>query len=118
MSDLDFKVVAGTDFSMNFTALDADGVAINISGYTIAWYLKREVGEAAVLSKTTASGITITTAASGMFTVAVADTDTTLFTGQYYHEVQLTSPTGTITVLSDSNVDVGRITFRKKYAVA
>lgn len=118
MSDLDFKVVAGTDFSMNFTALDSDGVALNISGYTINWYMKREVGEAAALSKSTSAGITITSAPAGQFTVAVADTDTTSFVGPYYHEVQLTSPSGVISVLSDSNVDVGRITFRKKYAVA
>lgn len=86
----------GTDFAYAFHVKnEAQDTSINITGYALSWMLKRSLADldaAAVLTKTTVSGITI----SGSFnaapasntqraTVAIADTDTDSLTPAFYH---------------------------------
>jgi hypothetical protein len=86
--------------------------AVNITGWSLAFTVKRAYGDAAaLLSKTTAAGITITDAANGVFRVTLASADTnnaTVGAGAYVYDVQRTDSgfrtvlcLGTLTVLPE-----------------
>lgn len=78
----------GEDKSLVFTVVDSAGVVQNITGWTIEWYLSLEEGSPAILTKTA----TLTTPASGICTVTVADTDTDpLAPGKYFHMLKRTN---------------------------
>ena len=63
----------GNDLVLRFTVEDADGAAVNISGWTFAFALASSYSAAAADSD---DGITINDAAAGIVDVAVLDTDT------------------------------------------
>lgn len=94
----------GEDKSLVFTVYQSDGTtAQNITGWALSWMLKDSEYDAdadAVLTKTTDSGIALTTPLSGICTVTIADTDTsTLDAKLYRHELKRTDD-GSETVLS------------------
>lgn len=68
----------GEDRVLRFTVVDADGVAVNITGWALEWVLRVvPASTAASLTKTTGGGgITITSGAGGICEVAIADADT------------------------------------------
>jgi hypothetical protein len=75
----------------------------DITGWSVSYMIKRSLDDLdvdAVLQKTTASGITLTTPTSGIMNITIADTDTDgLTAGRYYHEVKRTDA-GQETVLA------------------
>lgn len=97
----------GEDKSLIFTIYQSDGsTAQNIAGWSMSWMLKRHRDDEdaeALITKTTSSGIALTTPASGICTVTVADTDTEtspeVGEGNYFHELKRTDA-GFETVLS------------------
>lgn len=117
------ELFLGTDYEYPFTILNAaEDTAINISGWTLSWMVKRKKSDAdanKLLEKTTGSGITI----SGTFnadpdvntqkaTVSVADTDTdTLPAGLVYYELKRTDA-GSETVLAYGPLDLKRSVHR------
>jgi hypothetical protein len=79
MEDQNFDVFQGSDVTINFTIYDTDGyTAKNISGWTLEATFARlptkKVDDD--LTKTTATGITITSGADGTGTIVLLDTDT------------------------------------------
>lgn len=103
----DARIWAGDHADLQFTVVDADGVAVNITGATISWKCAADADSAAIVTKTTASGITITNGAAGIFKVALAPADTTSISGVYYHEAQMTL-SGAVTTVA-----VGKLTIEK-----
>lgn len=94
----------GEDKTLQFTVVDSVGAAQNITGWALEWVLRRGEGLTALLTKTTGAGITLTTPASGICTVTIADTDTDDFEpGGYWHTLRRTDA-GTETVLAFGNV--------------
>jgi hypothetical protein len=86
--------VSGDSLDIGVTALDADGAALDITGATITYAISPadEPGGTAVVTKSTADGITITDAAAGTFTITIDAGDTAaLETADYHHEVQVTT---------------------------
>jgi hypothetical protein len=62
-----------------FTVVDADGAAVNLTGYSARFTVKRNVNHDdtdAFLTKTIGSGITVTNAAGGLLEVRLAAADT------------------------------------------
>lgn len=105
---IDDNLYAGEDKTLAFTIYQADGTtAQNITGWTLSYRWKRSLDDPdadAVLTKTTSSGITLVTPASGQCTVAIADTDTdAVAAGPYYHELKRTDD-GSETVLTTGSV--------------
>lgn len=85
----------GEDKSLPVTVYQSDGsTAQNITGWSISFMLKKKQTDsdaAAKITKTTASGITLTTPASGLLTISIADTDTdSLAADTYWYEVKRT----------------------------
>lgn len=103
----------GEDKSLVFTITTTDGgsVAQDITGWALSWTLKRAATDAdvdAVLTKTTAAGIALTTPASGICTVSVADTDTDgVVPRLYYHELKRTDA-GSETILAYGRAELRR----------
>jgi hypothetical protein len=83
----------GEDKSLTVTVYQSDGTtAQNITGWALEWVLKQAYSDDAVLlSKTTVSGIALTTPLSGICTVTIDDTDTdNLPAGRYVHVLRRT----------------------------
>ena len=86
----------------------SDQGSTDITGWTLGFYMRKEHGGSVVLTKTTSSGITITSAATGVFTVAIDDTDTADFTpGNYVYEVARTNA-GAAVVITKGTVTLWR----------
>lgn len=71
--------------SQNFSCYQGEDVTVtvslspatNITGWSLAFTVKRQYGDAAALiAKTVGSGITVVNAATGVFAVALASADT------------------------------------------
>lgn len=91
----DDEVFTGADRTLRFTVLDSASAAVNITGWALSWALYQKAapaGQGTLVSKTTVSGITLTTPSSGIADVALADTDTDDLKGDadYYYELRRT----------------------------
>lgn len=82
----------GDDLSLEFTVIDDDGNAVNITGATVRFQIFRRRGDTPVIdtevSPATAS-VTLTTPASGIFTVDIDGDDTESLLGTYAFECVL-----------------------------
>ena len=112
----DDDLYANEDKTLTFTVYQSDGTtAQNITGWALSYLWKRLPSDAdasAVLTKTTSSGITLTTPSSGICTVTIADTDTVDLNPQtYQHELKRTDA-GSETVLTTGTVLLQRAIHR------
>lgn len=104
-----FQMVAGDTKYLVVTVRDADGVAVDLTGAGIKWQCARSFGKASVLSKATGgSGIAITSASGGIFTVTLSPSDTESMGGNYYHEAQVTASDGTISTVMFGTMKVNK----------
>jgi hypothetical protein len=83
----------GEDRTLRFSVIDEDGLAQNISGWSLEWLLReRPWGAQALITKSTGAGITITSPTTGVCEVAIADDDTiALAPGVYFHTLRRTN---------------------------
>jgi hypothetical protein len=94
------EIDQGADWFFNVTYEQPAGTPVNITSYTAALQL-RSLPESttAVLSLTTGNGITIT-GASGLVAVhATAAQTGGIIAGDYYYDLEITSPQGIVTRL-------------------
>jgi hypothetical protein len=78
-----------------------------ISGWALAFYLKKAYTDlAALVTKTTGSGITITDATAGVFTITLATADTDQTSGNYVYDVWRTDA-GQETALVHGRFSIG-----------
>ncbi len=97
----------GDDRVVKFVVKDPAGVVIDITGWSLAWYLKTTAGGKILITHTTGSGVTITDATNGLCEVAVADTDTSgLDVGGHYHVLKRTNA-GVATTLAYGEAVLG-----------
>jgi hypothetical protein len=107
----DVTMWSGDDIALVVTVTTDGTTAVDITAYTINYVLQNAVDQYTqrVSKATGGSGITITDAINGEFTVTLADTDTSTYSGTYYHEAQVTDGsgnkytvmTGTVTIKKD-----------------
>ena len=84
-------------------------VSSDITAATINYSLAADVDSTAIFTKATGgSGITITDAANGVFTIDLATADTATLAGVYFHECQVTDAAANI-----STVFVGHVMINK-----
>ena len=104
----DFEVVSGNDKDLNFSTLDQNDVAVDLTGAIIIWALSRAASnKSRLITYTSPVQVTITDAANGKFTVSILDTDTeTLKAGDYYHEVRVQSSGGLKTTVAIGTVKI------------
>ena len=92
-------VYQDTNRTLEVTVYDADGVELPISGYTFSYVVYRPTSGQIVLTKATASGITITDAANGIFEINITPTDNASLLGLYNHECGTITPAGSDNVI-------------------
>lgn len=109
-------IVSGDDLNLNITAKRSSGDIIDLTGVTLKFSLFNTSGTE-VLSKTTSSGITITDAAAGEFTVVINSADTAALDDLYKAEIQITDGLGKITTLRNLDKTVGIFNILKDYIV-
>jgi len=97
-----FVMTAGDTKTLVISVKDASGNPVNITDASIKWQAGRSFGKASSISKATGgSGISITDAANGVFTVTLNPSDTESLKGTFYHEAQVTGSDSAIsTVIS------------------
>lgn len=90
------KINSGDTMNLVVTVIDDAGAAVNITGYSATWKLAVRNDASADVSKAVGSGITLTTPASGILTIALTAADTADRCGAYVHELQLTDGSGNV----------------------
>lgn len=102
---------AGDDLTLEFTVTDADGDAVNITGFTAKFAMARRVGDTAVLStedSPATATASLTSPASGIYTIAIDKDDTEDLRGTYYFESDVVDGSG-----DESTVARGYLTFKQ-----
>jgi len=94
------EIDQGADWFFNVTYENPAGTPVNLTSYTAALQL-RSLPESttAVLSLTTGSGITITGATGLVAVRATAAQTGAIIAGDYYYDLEITSPQGVVTRL-------------------
>jgi hypothetical protein len=94
------EIDQGANWFFNVTYENPAGTPVNITSYTAALQL-RSLPESttAVLSLATGSGITITGAAGLVAVQATAVQTGNIIAGDYYYDLEITSPQGVVTRL-------------------
>jgi hypothetical protein len=106
------RMTSGDSRLLTVTVRDDTGVKHDLTGSSIRWQLAPRYGCDIVASKAVGSGVTITSALNGTFTVQLDPADTACLCGEYRHEAEVTDSAGNVaTVLS------GTVTIRKDIAV-
>ncbi len=108
----DISIYRGDTFPCTLTFTDSAGVAIDITGYSVYFTLKRseeDLDTSAVLQKT----ITVhSNPTNGITTFTLSATETNGLRGSYFYDIQIKNTTSQIfTILKGqftSNVDITR----------
>lgn len=114
--DADDDFYTGEDKTITVTIYQSDGATPqNITGWSLSYVWKRaktDADSAAVLTKTTANGIALTTPVDGVCTVTISDTDTDSLTARtYWHELKRTDA-GSETVITTGTVELQQAAHR------
>jgi len=103
-----FIIEKGTTFTRTVTWTDSEGDPIDLTGYTA-----RMQGRASMDSTTTlfsltspSTGISIPTPANGALIITLTDTQTTNLPCGGVHDLELVSPSGTVTRLFQGSFDI------------
>lgn len=95
---------AGDVLTISVIAHDCNGDAMDITGYTFRWALQTPD---ATLIKTTGSGITLVTPASGLISIALVAADTVgLTTGIYSHQLEATNGSSEKTIAMSGSIQI------------
>lgn len=84
----------GTDFSITVDVTQADGNALNLTGYSAAAQIRKTYGSTSATATFTIS----ISAATGQVTMSLTDTQTTaISSGRYVYDLNITSGSGATT---------------------
>ena len=93
----------GATFTTTVTVSDANGDAVNLSGYSVAAQIRKTF----LSSSATAFTASISNASSGEITISLTDTQTTaLEAGRFVYDVLITASGGTKTRVVEGQVTV------------
>ena len=93
----------GATFTTTVTVTDANGDAVNLSGYSVAAQIRKTF----LSSTATAFTATISNASSGEITISLTPTQTTaLEAGRFVYDVLITASGGTKTRVVEGQVTV------------
>ena len=96
MDTYDLEIYQGQTFSLSLTLRDNDGIPINLSGYAISGFLKSRYSDS---GKLTNLNITVTNATSGIVTLGIPASGTSILPINYsFYDIKiLDSGDGTVT---------------------
>lgn len=91
------EMFAGEDRVFPLAARDASNAPVNLVGSTVAWYVGRTYP--CVRYPLITKSATLTTPASGLFSVSLDPGDTQYMAGEFVHEARATDGSGNVTVV-------------------
>jgi len=106
MADLN-DIFRGDDRNYNLIFKDADGVAIDITGWTIFVTVKEKINDSDDDAKI-AIEATITNAVGGLATFSFTDVQTYELNGDYYYDVQIKKADGAIFTVTSGRIKIKR----------
>tara|TARA_R110000772_G_scaffold35266_3_gene85159 strand:+ start:368 stop:703 length:336 start_codon:yes stop_codon:yes gene_type:complete len=93
----------GTDFSSAIDVTDADGDAVNLTGYTVAGQIRKTYTSSTAVDLTCA----VSNATSGIVSVALtAAQSNAMKSGRYVYDVEITSSGGAKTRVLEGQVEI------------
>src|SRR3990172_5737186 len=111
----DNTIVEQNNIVLNYTVVDQDEAAVDLTGATIKWSIRKDINSTVELTKTTASGITITSAPGGTFAVAIDDADTDELSEDnqdgvsYYMEAVIIDASGNVYTITTDDIQPDRL---------
>ena len=120
----DNTIVEQNNITLSYTVVDQDEAAVNLTGATIKWSIRKSILDSVELTKTTSNGITITNAAGGLFDVYIDDQDTLDLSEsnpdgvQYYMEAVITDTGGSVYTITTDAIEPDRLIIRPRYTEA
>jgi hypothetical protein len=104
-----FSMTAGDSKNVVITVSNDEGIALNLTGASVKWALKKRVTSTEnELYKTNTDGITITDAANGVITIKLVPVDTTTLNGTYHHECEVTDANGNVSTVTVGSASISR----------
>lgn len=103
---IDHEMVQGDTVALDFSIVDAAGDAVDLTGATVRWQMSRSVQATAILSKSVGSGITVTNAAGGLFTVDLAPADTVDLAGTFYYEAEIIDASDNVSTVRTGQIKI------------
>ena len=110
---MDGTIISGDDVTLNFTVVDQDDTAVNLTSATIIWEMFERGSATHAVIKTTGSGVTITGATDGEFSVTINGSDTEGLEGVFVHEAEITFPDTKVSTVTKLNKKYGTINILK-----
>jgi hypothetical protein len=98
----------GDNVTLQLTFKDGNGVAINITGYTVFFTLKRNKYDTDAQASLTKTITTHTNPSQGITTLSLTNTDTASLNGSYYYDISYKTGAGVHKL-----VDNGVFTFKE-----
>lgn len=104
----DFTMTAGDSKVLEVTVTDAAGAAVDLTGVQgIRWHMARSVNDRpATVEKSLGSGIAVTDAVNGVFTVTLDSADTEDERGDFYHEAEVIDENGNVSTVLTGAVTI------------
>ncbi len=105
--DQNFEMHSGDSKDIRVSVLDELDAVVDITGATAVFILSKNPYSAAIVTKSSGSGIVITNGPGGILTVSLDPADTDALLGSFYYEIELTDA-----LLKVSTIVVGQINIR------
>lgn len=100
-------VYRGETLQRVFTYKDADGVAVDLTGYSASMQVRKSLTDGVALELSTVNSRITLGGAAGTVTLLVSATDTaTIDVGQYFYDLELTSGSSVVTRLIEGRMQV------------
>ncbi len=103
MASTDIKVFKGDDVTFTVTVTDSDGNAVDITGTTIWFTVKKnkdDLDSDALIQKEVTSH---TNPTGGISSIALTDADTGITPGQYFYDIQTVNSGGLVNTYGVGN---------------
>ena len=102
---MDISIYSGDSRNLIINVVDQNNAIVPLTGASIEWILINNQGVPA-LSKSVGSGITITSASGGQFTVSITVGDTRSLNGSYQHMARVTTNDGNSSIVLTGTIAV------------
>lgn len=93
----------GSDITYSIDVTDANGDAVNLTGYTIAGQIRKSYSSSTAVSFTAA----VTNVSTGEVTISLSSSQTNAMkAGRYLYDVEMTSSAGVVTRVLEGQIEV------------
>lgn len=96
----DVSLYEGDTLNLTIPITDEAGAALDLTGAQLEWVLADSPGSIPLLTKTTASGITVSNPVTGVAVVGITHADSANLGGIYWHQLVVTDAFGDVATVT------------------